>query len=479
MGNFYPKVPCSSDPTISMMKGDCLHQWMCPPTNAKMSYAKKGTRYRSTRQTLSLVAYGGGSFVIVWSALSFLASLLVVQKELFARPFNPNFQGPSLFLGDRSDYYASLRQEVDAVLEKDGDQYLHQALSKNRKLNMIPGPTYDINNCPFEPPPNYPFGWPTSELLKAWPIQGTDLPNSIHQSLCVFDFQRDYNKAMHYRNASLPYVLINDPSVHKTVARWHVPDYLHRLVRGEHLVDYSPNHVLLFFQDPFNQPWYRRWFRSLPRNWQPPTTLLRMTFDEWFDHAQQTRHPSDPHWYLGMSSCGLVRPDGRCHEFAPVEYLYDELPFFVPTFVATANASATKSNQLYLYHENEQDGVYCRFGSPATTSVTHLDSGTNFVVMLGGKRRYILQSPDQCSKLNLLPAGHPSARHSTLNWSHPEELHHVSGSEIVLQPGQVLYLPTYWFHTIVSLDTSYQCNTRTASDIKDRAIVRDCGFWIQ
>lgn len=77
--------------------------------------------------------------------------------------------------------------------------------------------------------------------------------------------------------------------------------------------------------------------------------------------------------------------------------------------------------------------------------------------------------------------GHPSARHSMLDWSKPDldtypQFNQARSSEVVLQAGDVLYLPTNWFHSIVSLDTSLQCNARSGVTQETIGIIRDCGF---
>ena len=36
--------------------------------------------------------------------------------------------------------------------------------------------------------------------------------------------------------------------------------------------------------------------------------------------------------------------------------------------------------------------------------------------------------------------------------------------EVLLSPGQVLYVPTYWHHFIVSMGTTIQCNSRSGHD---------------
>jgi ribosomal protein L16 Arg81 hydroxylase len=49
-------------------------------------------------------------------------------------------------------------------------------------------------------------------------------------------------------------------------------------------------------------------------------------------------------------------------------------------------------------------------------------------------------------------------------------------NEVVLEAGDGLYLPTFWFHFIVSLNMNYQCNARSGITYENRKYIRQCGF---
>ena len=48
------------------------------------------------------------------------------------------------------------------------------------------------------------------------------------------------------------------------------------------------------------------------------------------------------------------------------------------------------------------------------------------------------------------------------------------GTEVVLSMGEVLYLPSFWFHYIVSQDASIQCNARTGTAEHGKEIIQQC-----
>lgn len=89
--------------------------------------------------------------------------------------------------------------------------------------------------------------------------------------------------------------------------------------------------------------------------------------------------------------------------------------------------------------------------------------------MIKGNKRYILNPPEECSKLGIITSPkHPSYRHSIFDWSNTEQikLYHfdkIKAIETIVHEGEILYIPSYWFHYIISLDYSIQCNSRSGS----------------
>lgn len=81
----------------------------------------------------------------------------------------------------------------------------------------------------------------------------------------------------------------------------------------------------------------------------------------------------------------------------------------------------------------------------------------------------------------MLLNGHPSGRHSEVDWSKPNitefpNFAKLMGNEVILTPGDFLYLPTYWIHYIVSLNVNFQCNTRSGVNHDFDSHIRECGF---
>lgn len=106
------------------------------------------------------------------------------------------------------------------------------------------------------------------------------------------------------------------------------------------------------------------------------------------------------------------------------------------------------------------------------------------IAMINGAKRYILSPPRACKRLGVVSSkAHSSFRHSMLNYGHialmdtrddmpleEREWLELAGTaeavSTVLKEGEVLYVPTGWFHYITSLQKSAQCNVRSGPDME-------------
>ncbi|RYE98645.1 MAG: hypothetical protein EOO41_02135 [Methanobacteriota archaeon] len=127
-------------------------------------------------------------------------------------------------------------------------------------------------------------------------------------------------------------------------------------------------------------------------------------------------------------------------------------------------------------------GIHCRYGMPGIIAESHFDAGRNFIFMVRGRKRYILSSPQQCGNLHMMKSG-PSARHSSLDWTSDAGISALMDSgaealEVILEAGDALYVPSFWFHFIVSLSVNVQCNARSGTPPHGTAAIRECGFLV-
>ena len=63
-------------------------------------------------------------------------------------------------------------------------------------------------------------------MLNNWEIDDTSIPPMHYNSLCYFDYEKDYEKALNYRNADKPFIVYNTPAINSAVEKWSDTDYL-------------------------------------------------------------------------------------------------------------------------------------------------------------------------------------------------------------------------------------------------------------
>lgn len=81
---------------------------------------------------------------------------------------------------------------------------------------------------------------------------------------------------------------------------------------------------------------------------------------------------------------------------------------------------------------SRQKGIQCRFGARGIIAESHFDHGKNFVLMLRGRKRYLLNPPKACPVLSIIKEkAHPSFRHSNVSWADENEWPEVSDAGLV------------------------------------------------
>ncbi|KAH8059990.1 tRNA-Phe hydroxylase [Aureococcus anophagefferens] len=269
------------------------------------------------------------------------------------------------------------------------------------------------------PPAHYPAHYPITQIIENWPPDSVAVPPRHFASLCVFDHEDEIQRrqATAFRKKELPFVVRHIGEVDAVVKEWSTP--------GMRYADW-----LAYARNAYN------------------TTVL------------------EDHYYFRVSPPDMTPKD-------------------VPIF--------SRDDPLFMPKFKESKGVHCRFGYAGIVAEAHFDGSRNMVVELGGppeslghfnsgRRRYMLARPLECRNAYLLPKGHPSGRHSEIDWSRPVDgakfpkWAKMRALEVVLEPGDVLYIPGYWIHYIMSLGTNFQCNSRSGHSTAWQADVGKCGF---
>jgi hypothetical protein len=349
---------------------------------------------------------------------------------------------------------------------------------------------------------------PLKDLLQAWPQDELDHPPHpivMEETLQHFDFLTELDTAREYQQKyQVPFKLTGVPDLLKANQLW-TDAYLseafdednngnnnnnsHNNNNNHGKCQESPNHFFTYFAP---NVW------DVERMGLPPTRKNDWDFETWAQHARYADAtgltPDRPHFYYQASVYPeelLLKPPSEKHS----SFLARDLPIFSSTSSTTtqSNNNNNKNNDMFVV-PGLQKGMQCRFGERGVTTAAHFDAGKNMVAMITGAKRYILLPPNQCPKLGVLTGrGHSLYRHSVLNYGHFAHLLRNNDNknndndtpqverewlqkagdalavETVLKAGEILYIPSHWFHYIVSLQKSAQCNIRSGVDVEGTA----------
>jgi hypothetical protein len=401
----------------------------------------------------------------------------LAEKIHWRRPRNDGEQNSiGFFSVDRMETRMAWRDEFDAMSPQEqqrGPPVDYTQADKYRYPNLLVT-TPEIGT--------YPPLSSLEEIMRMW-HQDEDFIGVFEETLMHFNYSvpAELAAATLFRDSEVPFKLYDVPEIVQVGTRW-TDQYLaqhfsshsgvHRDENGNVLASgiaqESPNNYFAFF---------------IPKLWDvdsmglPPTRNNDWTFSEWAKHAHYADATSlaadQPHFYWQAG----VPPEERFREPDTWTFITRDLPL-----MSSTNATFLTFNPM------EQKGIQCRFGERGVVAATHYDGGRNMVAMITGAKRYILSPPNQCSKLGIFTSKKsPIYRHSLLNFGHIKHLNNDKSStkadgmspeerawlerasvsqavQTVLKAGEVLYIPSHWFHYIISLQKSAQCNVRSGID---------------
>ena len=288
-------------------------------------------------------------------------------------------------------------------------------------------------------------------FLEKWNPLNTTIPILRTDSLALLNFSDpiERNKAFGYREQGLPFKVVGVPYLRIAKEKWS-EYYVNREIIGKaYVVEHS------------NSPHYLYWEiigRNVSKDYVPPTDVVQMSFSEWLSLAKLADNNPEfktyrfektnvsGFFYLHINS---LRTSGKQRHF-----ISRDLPFF-----------STRRENLFISDISSNKGIECRFGMRGVIAEPHCDTSRNMVAMIRGRKRIILAPPSSCSYLRIISdISHPSFRQSSLDWSDLQQakqnsFHRVQAIETVVEAGEVLYIPPLWFHYIISLEYTIQCNS--------------------
>eukprot|EP00536_Pseudo-nitzschia_multiseries_P015352 jgi/Psemu1/42200/gm1.42200_g len=156
--------------------------------------------------------------------------------------------------------------------------------------------------------------------------------------------------------------------------------------------------------------------------------------------------------------------------------------------------------QQQQQQQQEMPPLSVWMGGTGVVTQAHYDTDDNVFVQVSGTKRFVFYAPSQSIDLRLYPDCHPRARKSQIDFdvdfehtssttsstpgsgkfphSHPHSHPHPPplpppppqpDLEVVLHPGDCIYIPAFWFHHVETLSPSVSINSFVPSPIWNRA----------
>ena len=285
------------------------------------------------------------------------------------------------------------------------------------------------------------------DVVESWNPDNPDEPKFFQETLQHFDYgnPREREIAARYRDAEVPFKIYNVSGFLDVSHKWtdeYLTAELEKMKRKSSVERSKNNHFM-----------YWKGRKSSKKGFIPPTEDVKgMTFPQWLElakaaDAMKLSNASAHYYFMAGSDAG---------DHGKRTFIARDLSLF-----------STTTENFFITRVNLNKGIQCRFGMRGIIAESHYDSGRNMIAMLRGSKRYILNPPKACSKLAIISdAKHPSFRHSVIDWSDltqakSHDFEHVEAIDTIVHTGEVLYVPSFWFHYPISLDYSIQCNSRS------------------
>lgn len=165
------------------------------------------------------------------------------------------------------------------------------------------------------------------------------------------------------------------------------------------------------------------------------------------DFFSKINDPDDPNFYYWYGP--IVQLDGILHrDVQPWDY----------AFLSAKDA--------------DKEAMFMWMSGAGPRAWIHADSDHNFFIHMLGTKRFIVFPPSEYENLYMYSRLHPKWHKSQVNFDAPDldrfpRFANATAYEALLQPGDVLYVPQYWWHYVESVTPCVSLATWSKGDVWD------------
>ncbi|KAA0159632.1 hypothetical protein FNF31_04708 [Cafeteria roenbergensis] len=310
------------------------------------------------------------------------------------------------------------------------------------------------------------------DVLLAWNPDDPAEPagGSKFDTLEVIDWATEgaMERATELRNLEIPFKIKNMPELDEVAKKWADDDYVIEGMssRKSYTINTAHNGHFMFYQSNAMAKELKKSLRPAngyssskqasnafkPRGYtfdHPPPVPLPMSFAKFWEEsaaleeANKAKPPNED-----AESRHLYLSTGDSWEGAGDTMISRDINLF---------EKDAPTRDLFIPEPTDVRGQHCRFGMRGVVAEQHWDGHRNFIYMLRGMKRYVINPPAACTAMDMMHSG-PSRRHAGIDFSDPEaisdpetaaQLDKAQAVETVLRAGEILYMPSFWLHYIV------------------------------
>ena len=319
------------------------------------------------------------------------------------------------------------------------------------------------------PTPSSPTTPPTTSSPTTTPLSPTTLEKSFlsgfaeHYNVSSFQqiptHQYDLNISQHLQtlvqqSRSYPFLLQSSPAQYwPALSKWKDPTYLTNKLNNTPLRRVTT----VLSQFPYVYAVDKRPLPRLDRSYQTA----------WWQHTRKNQSS----FATFMSRCDVQSKfydyvQGWNGDFATLS------KDIYPTEWMDMNMNINMNMNMNSYAANttaskRQVWVGCRRHAG---SHVHFDHSHNIITQLVGRKRFILSPPTEWDKFNDSPRLSRFVSFSTRNFTRHRQQHHhhhqqhqqiQKSMDVILQPGDTLYIPPFWWHHVIAMDDGLTIGTNT------------------
>ncbi|EDO30815.1 predicted protein [Nematostella vectensis] len=225
-------------------------------------------------------------------------------------------------------------------------------------------------------------------------------------------------------------VVLTDSDIISSAMKWDIEYLRENIGDGDFAVYASEDNKFMYYDEKRVKNW---------PHFRPPTVRIDMKFEQFYKQVNKF----DP----TMAKAGNLRfyLQQMLNDQVGRNIVADFLGFnwaWLNTMQKEMDWGPLTSNLLLI-------------GLPGNITPVHYDEQQNLFCQVTGCKRVLLFHPDKFKCLYPFPVHHPCDRQSQVDFDCPDYIRfplfkEICGMEAMVKPGDVLYIPMYWWHYVES-----------------------------